>query len=267
MKKRNILIQNIITYSQIFVLFYSIIYIIYLYFFDSPRDTKRILQVFGFAIGFCFYLIKTKRKPVLHTKKEYEKEYKFLLENTFTESTKCYNKLIKCFDLLNYRKYKETRKLLDSLRVMCVYPRDYIAVYTLYALCYDEEENYAEAISYYNKVLQYDMSISFIWSNLGLCYIHTNNIEEASTALSNAIMYDAYNTNAYINMAHFFYYGNVPQAALHFIKKALELEPNNRSALFWATHISKECGDEENTIKYQKLYLKNGGSKSNLQLT
>lgn len=138
-------------------------------------------------------------------------------------------------------------------------------MYGFHGVFYAAKKQYSEAINAYNKVVQYDMAISTIWSNLGLCHLHLNNTEEAHNALSNAIMYNAYNIYAYINMAHFFHTYGQPEAALHYITKALNLAPSNKDVLSWTALTYKILGDEENTKKYSDLYIKNGGSKSDIR--
>lgn len=110
------------------------------------------------------------------------------------------------------------------------------------------------------------MSMSILWNNLGLCYLHTDDIKECFDALSNAIRYDAYNVCAYANMAHFFLTYGQPQTALHYIQRGLELSPNDKNILCWAALTYTKLDDEYHAKLYSDLYIKNGGSKSDIKL-
>ncbi len=262
---KRILLQNIIVFIKVVATLVVIGALFYLIFIEKSEDYASIGKYISLLITFIIFFIKTKKKPVLYQKKEYEHAYKIFLEGAFCEDKGSYEKLIKCADLFAYRKYDEAHKLLHSLEHKCTRTKDYVAVYGFHGVCYGAQHKDTDAINAYTKALQYDMSVSTLWSNLGLCHLHLNNTEEAHQALSNAIMYDAYNIYAYINMAQFFHTYGQPQAALHYITKALELAPTNKDVLSWTALTYKILGDDENTKKYSNLYIKNGGSKSNIR--
>ncbi|MBE5876940.1 MAG: tetratricopeptide repeat protein [Lachnospiraceae bacterium] len=261
-----IILQNIINFIKIIATAITVFMLIYLIFFQNPRDYHSIGKYTSLLLTFIIYHMKTRKKPVLYHKEAYEKAFKILLEGTFAEDKDSYQKLIKCADYMVYKKYIDAHMLLNSLESKCVRSKDYVAVYAFHGVCYDNEKKYTDAIAAYRKALEYDMSVSFIWNNLGLCYLHTDDIKEAFDALSNAIMYDAYNMQAYANMANYFLTYGQPQAALHYVQKALELAPNNKDILGWAALTYKKLGDEYNASLYSDLYIKNGGSKSSIKL-
>lgn len=261
-----IILQSIINLIKIVATLYVVFALITLIFFQHPRDYGAIAQYTSFLIGFIIYFVKIKKKPVLYHQEAYEDAYKLLLEGAFVDDKTNYQKLIKSVDLILYRKYKAAHKLLETLEFDCVRSKDYVAVYGFRALCYDNAKNYKEAITYYRKVLDYDMSLSIIWNNLGLCYFHMQEVKECLDALSNAITYDASNISAYANMTHFFLTYGQPEVALHYVKKGLEVSPNDKNILCWAALAYTKLGDEDNAKLYSDLYIKNGGSKSDIRL-
>lgn len=103
----------------------------------------------------------------------------------------------------NRDQYKKAHRTLDDLAKQCICGKDYAAVYTFKALCYEEERKYEQAIAAYEKVVQYDMANSRAWSNLGLRYAGMGKMQEAFDAYSNAIKHDPENAMAYTNMASF----------------------------------------------------------------
>lgn len=260
-----IILQNIINLIKLIALLFTIYMLINLIFFQNPKDYKSIGQYVTFLVVFVTYFIKIKKKPVLHHQEAYENTYKVFLEGAFSESKSNYQKLIKCADLMEYRKYKDTHKLLDSLEFDCVQSKDYLAVHTFRALCYDNAAQYTEAITYYRKALGYDMSIAALWNNLGLCYLHTEQYEECKDALSNALLYDIYSTPTYANMAKCLLNLGQPEAALHYTRKGLEIAPNDTHLLFWAALAYAQLNDTDNMNHYSNLYIQNGGSKSKIK--
>lgn len=258
-------LQNIINLIKIVATGIVVFRLVQLIFFENPRDYKEISQYATLLVTFTIYFIKVKKKPVLYQKDDYEKMYKDVLDGAFAEDKRNYNKLIKCVDLYTYKKYKDAHTILNSLEQECVYNRDYIAVHAFRGLCYAGQNNDAQAIEEYKKVLEYDMSISDIWNNLGLCYLHQEDIKETYEALSKAIMFNTYNMTAYINMANYFHTFGKPDVALHYVNRALEYEPNNRDVLAWAALTYTKLGDAYQAKCYSDLYIKNGGSKATIR--
>lgn len=197
--------------------------------------------------------------------KKYEKEYKDIIGGTFSEDKKCYKKLLQAIVYYNESKYKQAHRILDELAKQCIRAKDYSAVYMFKALCYNDANELEQAIGAYQKVLQYDMTNSTAWSNMGLCYSTLGKMQEAFDAYSNAINHNPKNELAHSNMASFLLKAGEPQGALQHALKALELNGKLYQSMGAASIAYKMLGDDEKAEKFCKMYGINGGNAKELR--
>ena len=238
---------------------------VYTYMQNGGLDSKTIMKGGLIILACVLNMFRGKSKPAIKNYAKYEEAYKDILQGAFAEDKKSYKQLMKAIYYFNQDKPAKMHKILDSLESKCMRTRDHAAVYTFRALAYEDEKLYEKAISAYEKVLQYDMSNSTVWSNLGLRYKEMGKMNEAYDAYSNAILYNPEDAYAYNNMANFFIDVVEPQAALAYALKSIELNANVYQAMGAASIAFKMLGDEENAEKYCKMYGMNGGNMGALR--
>ena len=257
--------RKIIIVLHCFVILVSITFLVYNLFFAEVVDYSRIAKAVVVLVSYFLAITGIKRKESPFDYKVYETEYKDILGGTFREDKKSYRKLLNVTVCYNRDQIKKAHKLLDELQEKCVEVRDYTAVYTFRALCFEQEGMYEQAIAAYEKIVQYDMTNSRAWSNLGLRYVEMGRDEEAFQAYSNAILYDSRNPYAYNNMAVYYVNTGEAELALENALKALELNSRLYQAMSAAAMAYKMLGDDVNAEKYCKMYGTNGGNYRELK--
>lgn len=239
--------------------------LIYALFFSQEKDARLISKATVVLFTYILYIVRRQRPPSDH--KVYEKQYQDIVGGTFEDDKKSYKQLLQVAVYYNQNQYKKAYKLIDKLLEKCRRTKDYTAVYMFQALCLDDENKLEESIQSYIKLLQYDMSNSRAWSNLGLRYMKQGKTKEAHDAYANAILYDSENAYAYNNMASYYVRTGEPEQALTYALKALELDSKVYQAMSAAAVAYKMLGDEENMEKYCKMYSVNGGNAKELRAT
>lgn len=241
-----------------------------LFYTETPNYSKLMKGVIV-LIGYLYVLAKImlKGKTLANlfgtNYRKYEKEYKDMLDGTFTEDKKSYKNLLKATVYYNENKYNKAHHTLDELAKKCIRSKDYSTVYMFKALCYADENKREQAIEAYQKVVQYDMANSRAWSNMGICYVSLGKMQEAFDSYSNAIRHNPENEMAYSNMASFLLRVGEPQEALQHALKALELNGKLYQAMSAASMAYKMLGDDEKSEKFCKMYGVNGGNAKELR--
>ena len=229
--------------------------------FAPEKDNMKILK-FGMRLFvYLMILLGVFRRKIFPNKNLYEKTYKDILRGVFDGDKNHYSMLMKAIAYYNQDEFRSAHQLLDVLECDCKQSREYIAVYMFQALSFEEEGELEQAIDYYKRILDYDMTKSDVWSNMGLCYRKLDMVDEAYEAYSNAIRFDPGNAMAYNNMAHFFIYLDEMEQALPHCLKALELDNKLYQAMGGAAMAYAALGDEEESERYCKLYGQNGGNE------
>ena len=239
--------------------------LIYALFISPEKDTRLISRASVVFITYLWYIVKRQSPP--KNLKVYETQYQDIVGGAFEEDKRSYKQLLQVARYYNQNRYKKAYRLIDKLLEKCVRTRDYTAVYMFQALCLEDENKLEESIQSYIRLLQYDMSNSRAWSNLGLRYMKQGKTGEAHDAYANAILYDAENAYAYNNMASYYVRTGEPEQALTYALKALELDGKVYQAMSAAAVAYKMLGDEENMEKYCKMYGVNGGNAKELRAT
>lgn len=241
--------------------------LIYAVFLAEERDPKLISKVAVVFITYILHMFRSKNRVRKAPSKLsfYEKQYKDIVEGTFTDDKKNYRELLQVAMYYNRNQYHKAYRLIDKLLKQCKRVKDYSAVYMFRALCLADEGKNEETIQAYEKLLQYDMANSRAWSNLGLRYMELGKTKEAKDAYSNAILYDSQNAYAYNNMANFYIRTGEVEAALEYALKAIELNGAFYQPMSAAAMAYQMLGDEENAEKYCKMYGANGGDAKYLR--
>ncbi len=247
------------------VLLGSSAFLIYNLFFAEEVNYERIGKGVVVVVGYLLAMTGVKAKESPFDYKVYEAEYKEILQGAFSEDKKSYRKLLNVTVCYNRDQLKKAHKLLDDLLEKCVETRDYTAVYTFRALCFEAGGMYEQAIAAYEKVVQYDVTNSRAWSNVGTRYSEMGRDEEAFQAYSNAILYNSRNPYAYSNMAAYYVGKGEAESALENALKALELNGRVYQAMSAASMAYKMLGDDINAEKYCKMYGTNGGNYRELK--
>lgn len=216
-------------------------------------------------VSYLVVILGIGRKRSAIELKVYEEKYKELIEGTFSEDEKSYREMLQVLIHCNHKKYKKAHKLLDKLQEKCMCDKDYAAVYFLRASCLQNEKKTDRAIAVYEKLLQYDVSNSDAWSNVGILYFEKGKTKEAIEAYTNAILYNSNNDYAYNNRADNYLRMGEVRLALKDALQALEINPNMYQAMATAAIAYKVLGDDANAEKYYKMYGINGDDPKNLE--
>lgn len=242
--------------------------LIYNLFFNEDTDYSRIAKCVMVLVGYIFGVSRGERRRRRKARRNYpiyERDYENIISGAFTEDKKSYKKLLEAIDCFNNNQSKRAQKILDGLLSKCVRTRDYTAVYTFKALCFEDKKMYEQAIEAYQKVVQYDIADARAWSNMGLIYNDMGRTQEAYNAYYSAVTYNPEYPYAYNNMAHFLLKANDPEGSIYYGLKALELNSKMYQAMSALALAYKMLDDEENAEKYYKMYVLNGGNGENLR--
>lgn len=232
---------------------------------ESEINYKVLVESIIRIVGFLLIIFGIRRRRVIPHRSLYEKAYKDILQGVFANDKKSYNTLMEAISYFNLEEYKSALQLLDKLEKECKTTRDYTAVYTFRSLVYEDQKKPELAIEAYEKLLQYDMTNSTAWSNLGLCYRKMDRRQEAFEAYTNAIRFDPMNSMAYNNMACYYIYVGDGNKALEYALMALERDGKNHQAMQAASVAYKALGDDEAAERYCKMCGVNGGDEKQLR--
>ena len=220
---------------------------------------SRLSKCVVVLVSYLLAMLGLRKKTAPVSNKIYEDKYRDVLNGTFPEDKKSYKQLLEAVGHYDRDEHKKALKVLEKLMPKCSRNRDYVAVWLLKGWCLDDLQMYNQAIEAYEKTLQYDMSFSRAWSNLGLLYSKAGRMPDAFNAYTNAILYDPSNATAQSNMGVYYIRMGEPGKALEYAMKAMELDSRLYPAMSTASLAYKMLGDDENADKYCRMYGVNGG--------
>lgn len=241
--------------------------LIYYLFLAEEKNLNRISQAGTIFITCIWNMFRSKKGRGKATPKlsAYEKEYENIIGGAFAEDKKSYKKLLQVTRYYNNDKYEKALRLIAELLKNCKSARDYSAVYMFKALCLEEKKDPEAAKKVYERLLQYDMTNSSAWSNLGLLYMEQGKMSEAKEAFFNAIANDSQNAYAYNNMATYYIETGEPETALKYALKSVELDGRLYQPLSAAAIAYHMLGDAENAEKFYRMYGVHGGDAKELR--
>lgn len=237
---------------------------VYLLFVAPEPDYSHAAKSGVLALSFGMKLLRRKR-PIRPNYRLYEKVYKDYLKGAFTGDKKNYRKLMEAIACYNRDEFKKSHKILDQLEKECKTAGDYSAVYMFRAMNYEEQGLMDETVRTYERLLQYDMTNSIAWSNLGLCYKKKGRMDEVYEAYTNAIRYDPNNESAYMNLSCYYLAVGDASKALENALKSIEIQPDFVSGLEAAAVSSKLLGNEEAVREYCIRHAAAGGDETKLR--
>ena len=236
----------------------------YDYCIGEPTRYFRIYAAIVAAIG---YVARGGRReePIYTNYKKYEEAYKDIIGGVFAQDPKSYKKLLRVCVCYNRGIYKEAYELLDELDKKCTTNKERVALLSLRGIILADQGRHKEASEVYEKVVQYDMTNSLVWSNLGLSYVELGRTKEAYSSYKKAIEYDPENPNAYSNMATLLIQNGEAEEGLPFALKAIELKSDFPQPISWAIVAYKMLGDDANVEKYISMYKEAGGNEKSMR--
>ncbi len=257
--------------NKLAALFFQILYIllavgilVYYFVFADAVNIKNVSKAVIFLVLYLVFGIVNLAKRGRLGYKELAKQYEDITKDVFVGKRSAYNQYMKVLSLYNRDEYMKAVRVLEKLERKCDKAIDYARVYYMKAACYTELNMVVQAITAYEKQLQYDMNNSVAWSNLGLLYQDCNDLEKAYDSYRNAIRCNPMNHLAYNNIAMYYLdIRNWKEAEYHAMK-ALEIAPNMCEAMEKLAIVYKETGDYEESEKYRRLYAINGGNVQQL---
>lgn len=242
------------------------ILLIYYFFLSKEAGYGRVAKGIMVLVGGLLALIKINLKPSAIILKKYENAYKDFFAGAFVNDRKSYKKLVEASIYWDRAQFDKAHKILEKLIKKCACTRDYIVVYRVKAICYARAGRNEPLIETYKIMLQYDMTNSNVWSDLGLACLGIGKTKEAEDALLKAIEYDPQNAKAYNNMAVYYMKTANPENSLQYALKAAELEPDLYQPMSAVAVAYKMLGDEENVEKYCEMYVEKGGDKEKIRM-
>lgn len=246
---------------------FIVIYLCYSLFFTQEKDIKLISKLVGLFIAYLIYFLRSRKQDNTYKKvvKHYEEQYKDIIGEAFTKDRVSYKNLLDAIIYFNADEYQKAHKILDKLLKRCRSKQDFSAVYMFQALSFVGEGKMNDAITAYEKLLQYDSMNSRAWSNLGLRYMEKGCMEEARNAYRNALMYNPDNPYAYTNLGTYYLRLGEPGQALDYVLKAIGLNSNLYQAMDIAAMAYQMLGDKANAEKYCQMCGANGGNAQELR--
>lgn len=134
-----------------------IVFFLYVYFGDSDQKTiKEAAWTCGFVGVWAVMGLFGVRIVTPNDIEYYGDMYDKMISGAFANDKLYYWGLIQAIYFIEHDSYKPAMALLNSLLKECSCDRDYCAVWTLMAHIYRENEEYAQAIEYFEKVLSYE---------------------------------------------------------------------------------------------------------------
>ncbi len=229
------------------------------------KDTSDLVKPALVIIALFASLMKVitgkgrRRRPSVAALK---RDYAELVSGAFTDEPAMEKKFYSALQDFNMDRYSSAMKKLDALRLNVSRSADRFAIELFTALCYDEQEQYENAIRHYNAALQYKES-STAASNLGLCYTRVGNDRYAIEAYKRAVRADQGNAFPLNNLAQLYIRTGEYEEARNYAQQALAINSRMVQALSAMAIACAMLGDLEGYEKYYRQAVANGydGSK------
>lgn len=257
--------------KKTFIIIFSLLFaaVIALLVYEASKgalDKNTILRALLLVAGFIASIMKIlqgSKATALKQTKIYKEQYKDIIRSAFSkpEEKKQLEKLL--LVIKYYNKEDCIAKALAELKKlvpMCKTNDEFCAVYTFYALAYEDLYSFFPAIECYEKVLEYDETRSSIWSNLGRLYEETGNYEKAAASLEKAIYYDSENAFAYHNLASVYYSNGEYDKVIEYDEIALKKNGKLYQAAALLCLVYCQLENPEQSDKYFKIAVANGQS-------
>ena len=196
----------------------------------------------------------------------YESEYDHLIGNAFRspESKKDRQRLLDAIFTYNQNDFIKAVSQFEKLLPKCIVSSDKYAVMMFIALCYTDMGANKKAIEAYEKILDYDMTKSDAWSNLGYIYRKLGDFDKQAQCYLKAIEYDPQNPYAFNNMAQALFDIGCYEDAIPYAQRALELKSNLHPAASCLAMCYCAIGNEEACTHFTRIALNNGSSSYGL---
>lgn len=233
--------------------------------FVPEKDVKLIAKLVTVLITYIVAIFKALKRPGISASRIYEIAYQDDLQDVFRADMRSYNKLLTAIGYYNQNKYRKALKLLTALENACTSDREHAAVLLFQALCHSDQGETAQAISVYEKLLQFEPSNFRAWSNLGLQYANAERSIDAENAYRNAIRCNSQHAPAYANLAVLLLSRDDTQQAITEALHAFQLDTKLYQPLSTVAVAYARQGNAEQARKYLNLYAFHGGDKDALQ--
>ncbi|OYU79894.1 MAG: hypothetical protein CFE23_11605 [Flavobacterium sp. BFFFF1] len=102
-----------------------------------------------------------------------------------------------------------------------------VSIYYKMAYCYDELENYEEAVKYCKRALEFKPLYADAWNTLGIVYDKMDNNEESVASYNKAIEINPTDTYAWTNLGEIYLKLQNYAEAVRCYKKAISLTPDD----------------------------------------
>lgn len=252
---------------QVFLISIAVILagvLVYQLLFVTEKDVKLITKLITILVTYVIAIFKALKHPGVSASGIYEIAYQDDLQDVFRNDKQSYNKLLTAIGYYNQDKYPKALKLLTALENACTSNREHAAVLLFQALCHSDQGETAQAISVYEKLLQYETANFRAWSNLGLQYANAERSMDAENAYRNAIRYNSQHAPAYANLAVLLLSRGDTEQAITEALHAFQLDNKLYQPLSTVAVAYARQGNAEQARKYLNLYAFHGGDKDAL---
>ena len=265
MKKRKIVIG--VCFALLLILTFALPVGEYL--LTGQISKKSISGAIALLISDILFLVRNVSLAKVSKRKSYavyESEYEHLIGNAFKspESKKDRQLLLEAIYTYNQNDFIKAISQFEKLLPKCRLSADKYAVMMFIALCYTDMGANKKAIEAYEKILNYDMTKSDAWSNLGYVYRKLGNFEKQADCYLKAMEYDPENPYAYNNLAQALFDIGCYEDAIPYAEKALELKSNLHPAASCLAMCHCAVGNEEACAYYTRIALSNGSNSYGL---
>jgi len=148
------------------------------------------------------------------------------------------------FDYLG-NAYAQTNKPGDAIaayfKSINLYPID-PAVYNNLGNFFFKNKNLDSSIVYYQQALHYNPLLTLAVFNLGNIYLTMNKIDEAEKCFIRVLKLEPTNSSAYGNLSIVYQRKNDNEKAIFYIKKAIEINPNDQNSQKMLKMLEKQTG-------------------------
>lgn len=239
------------------------------YLLTGEISKKSISGAIALLIGDVLFLVKNVSLNKTSKRKSYavyESEYEHIIGNAFKrpEAKKDRQRLLDAIYTYNQNDFTKAIPQFEGLLPKCQLSSDRYAVMMFIALCYTDMGAYKKAIEAYERLLDYDMTKSDAWSNLGFVYRKLGNFEKQVECYLKSIEYEPQNAYAYNNLAQALFDVGEYEASIPYAQRALELKSNLHPAASCLAMCYCAIGNEDACAHYTRIALTNGSNSYGL---